>query len=313
MIARIGRSLRKRVGLAWRFLLSRLEPGRWIKKPGDMAGHEVCLLVSYTATGVLSPHTLAWCEAWHRRGFKVILVVAMDAPSRFARDRPLPPCVTGLLLRRNIGYDFGSWVAGLEATPGIHRASLLAMTNDSVYGPLDGFDAMLARVHASAGEIVGVAESFERLHHLQSFLVFYTPAAMKTAAFRRFWRRIPLGGREEVIFDGELRLLFTMLLHGLKVDILFPSERSISLNPTLFHWRELLDAGFPFVKIQLLRDNPKNADIAGWETTLRNHGYDPALVREHLGAGFAKSAAGRALSVSDSAADPASASNGSWS
>jgi hypothetical protein len=37
------------------------------------------------------------------------------------------------------------------------------------------------------------------------------------------------------------------------------------LNPTAELWRELLQAGFPFIKRELLRDNPARVlDIADW-------------------------------------------------
>jgi lipopolysaccharide biosynthesis protein len=224
-----------------------------------------------------------------------VLVIAADQPSRFAHDMATTPWLDGLLVRRNIGYDFGSWRAGLTASPQIARASLLALANDSVYGPLDGFDAMLARVDASQADIVGVIESFERLHHLQSFLVFYKPAALHAPAFRQFWKIVSIGGREDVIVQRELRFLFDMLLANIKVDVLFPSERGSTLNPTLCRWRELLDAGFPFIKVQLLRENPKGADIDGWEIELTKRGYDPAAVVLHLGQDFAKSAAADSL------------------
>ena len=246
MISRLRRSVRKRSGIAWQFVLSRVEGPRWIRKPGDLSRQKVCLLASFTATGTVSRHALDLCEAWHVQGYAVVLIVATDTPSRFAHDIATTPWLAGLLVRRNIGYDFGSWSVALAVAPRVREAALLALTNDSVYGPLDGFAAMLQRVDASTADIVGVTESFERLHHLQSFLVFYKRTALRSAAFRRFWKSIPLGGREEIIFARELHFLFDMLLAGVKVDVLFPGERGIALNPTLFRWRELLDAGFPF-------------------------------------------------------------------
>jgi hypothetical protein len=294
----IAFGLRARAVTAWRWLLYRFEPVRWLIEPGDMSGKKVCLLASFAADDALSRHTIDWCEAWHRRGFAVVLVVATNRPSRLRHDIASIPFLTGLLPRRNIGYDFGSWVCGLSATPGIRRASLLAMANDSVYGPLDGFDDMLSRVYASTSDVIGVTESFELTHHLQSFLVFYQPKALASAAFEKFWKRMPTGGREEVIRDRELKLMATMQAHGLAVDALFPSDRSFTRNPTLVRWRQLVDAGCPFVKVQLLRDNPTLADIDGWQDVLQRHGFDPARVEQHLSPRFEHSAAGRSIDKS---------------
>lgn len=291
----MGLGLRRRSVDAWRRLLFRFEPVRRLIDPVDMAGQKVCLLASFSATTGVSAHTLAWCEAWHLRGYRVVLVIATDTPWAFNHDVATTPFLAGLIVRRNIGYDFGSWVRGIRATPGIYKASLLAMANDSVYGPLDGFDQMLARVHASGADIVGMTESFERAHHLQSFLIFYKPPALQDAAFRRFWKRIPTGGRGDVIVQGELQLLSTMRTNGLVVDICFRLESTFSGNPTLGGWKRLIADGFPFVKIQLLRENPTGEDLDGWERVLTDRGYSPLRVRQHLGPRFDDSAAGLSL------------------
>ena len=54
-------------------------------------------------------------------------------------------------------------------------------------------------------------------------------------------------------------------------------------NPTLNHWRLTLERGkSPFLKVQLLRDNPLNSDITGWDKVVASRGYDPSLIRAHL-------------------------------
>jgi hypothetical protein len=67
---------------------------------------------------------------------------------------------------------------------------------------------------------------------------------------------------------------------GLAVEALFPAAGDG--NPTLTRWRELIGAGFPFIKVQLLRENPAHADIDGWQEIVRAGGLDPALIEEHL-------------------------------
>ena len=44
------------------------------------------------------------------------------------------------------------------------------------------------------------------------------------------------------------------------------------LNPTAELWRQLLEAGFPFIKRELLRDNPADVlDIADWRDVVQAH------------------------------------------
>ncbi len=59
--------------------------------------------------------------------------------------------------------------------------------------------------------------------------------------------------------------------------------RQVAVNPTADLWRQLLHAGFPFLKRELLRKNPsKVADIADWVATLRAEGLDPEPVLNAL-------------------------------
>jgi hypothetical protein len=53
--------------------------------------------------------------------------------------------------------------------------------------------------------------------------------------------------------------------------------RRSPMNPSAELWRQLLQAGFPFLKRELLRDNPTNVeDIHDWVSVLRDDlGVDP--------------------------------------
>jgi hypothetical protein len=45
----------------------------------------------------------------------------------------------------------------------------------------------------------------------------------------------------------------------------------VALNPTSDLWRQLLLSGFPFIKRELLRDNPTMVeDVGGWIEVVRD-------------------------------------------
>jgi hypothetical protein len=58
----------------------------------------------------------------------------------------------------------------------------------------------------------------------------------------------------------------------------------IPLNPTSDLWRQLLQAGFPFLKRELLRDNPSRiSDIADWRDVVeRELRADPSAIELDL-------------------------------
>ncbi len=69
---------------------------------------------------------------------------------------------------------------------------------------------------------------------------------------------------------------------GLRVEALFPNDQNMTGNPTLTRWRELTERGFPYLKAQLLRDNPHEADIADWRSVVEERSFNPAIIDAHL-------------------------------
>lgn len=281
---RLARSALRRARKGWRD--ARREravtvPHRWWRPCPDMTGREVCLFVTYAPTGRVPAHALYHARAWRAQGLVVVLVICLDALDGLVADQPLGG-VDAVLLRANRGYDFGAWATAIALVPGLRRAARVVTANDSVYGPLDGFPALVARLRDTPADVVGVIESLEYRRHFQSFLLAFGPRALSSRAFRRFWHGVRVGDRQWVIDRYELRLLDRLTRAGLSALALFPAAAG-DRNPTLQGWRALIERGFPFIKVQLLRDNPYGVDIDGWPAVMARRGYDPALAEAHLG------------------------------
>ena len=84
----------------------------------------------------------------------------------------------------------------------------------------------------------------------------------------RFWRGVvPLPFRRWTVGRYEIGLSQRVLTAGLTARALFPYRKPG--NPTLNDWRALLDSGFPFVKRELLRDNPtEETDLGTWQSAV---------------------------------------------
>lgn len=257
---------------------------QWVRRPESFDGGELCIFVSYAPRGVVPPYSLFHARAWADAGFRVIIVMntnEVDSDLRMADF----DFASGVLIRENRGYDFGAWATALHQLPDIKRVSLLALVNDSMFGPMDSFGALLQRVRATHADVIGMTENMEFGRHLQSFLIFFKARALNSQVFWTFWRRVRAGGRFIAIYRYEIRQLKILERAGLRCAALFPA--SDCRNPTLTRWRSLIDEGFPYVKVGLLRDNPFDADVRGWQTVLEDHGYDPALVVQQLGSASA--------------------------
>ena len=254
---------------------------RWLRKPVIRDQDRYCFFVTYAPNGTVPPHSLFHARSWCEQGFKVVVIVVVDDLQAYASGPDLD-FAEAVCVRSNRGYDFGAWAAVIAQTPDITRLRLLVLANDSVYGPFEKFPAMLRRVETIDADVVGVTESYQITHHLQSYMLFFRQSALRNPVFQKFWRGVKTGGREFVIRNYELKLMALMQSAGLRTATLFPITKE-DCNPTLKYWRELVQSGFPFIKVQLLRDNPAGADLSEWEAVVKAQGFDPQLIHNHLG------------------------------
>lgn len=271
---------------------------------GDIAlGPEVAIFVHFDRAGVVREHVLHYVRALAEAGLSVVFA------TNSGRLRPdsmeaLQRLCAGVLIRRNIGYDFGAWREALERL-GLPRAEteMLVIANDSLYGPLCPLRTIIERIDLTEAEIWGLTESWQRRYHLQSYFLAFSRAALESEAWRRFWADIqPVPSKHWVIRTYEVGLTQALLRGGLRARALWPYEPllreaelregreaqegddpmhearrrharrirdaavgRIPLNPTSDLWRQLLRAGYPFLKRELLRDNPTRVlDVADW-------------------------------------------------
>jgi hypothetical protein len=244
---------------------------------------EVGVFVTHSPNGKIKPHVLYYLSALQRHGISVVLIVAADRPvETIAPD--LMSLVSGLFVRENRGYDFAAWAHVLQLYPILFAAPILYLMNDSLFGPLseEKFAHALGRIRASRCDVVGLTDSYEHNWHVQSFFLAFKPNALSSVALHRFINAISnYSDKDDVIRSYEIKLTPLLRERGLKVEALFEctdSERADDLhNRTLFHWKELISDGFPFVKVIALR-NASLANDLSWRSVLAQEGYDVSLV-----------------------------------
>lgn len=307
--------------------LARLIPGTYapvtdaeiscVKQP--VFGDEVALLVTHSASGRLRPHLPHYLAALTRHGIAVILIIAADAP--FADfDLDILRRIGGVFVRQNKGYDFAAWAHVLRLHPELFDAKILYLLNDSVFGPTNdaAFGQMLTRLRGSPADLVGLTENFHVQRHFQSYFMALKAGALASAALHGFVRSIvSFEAKEDVIEHFEIQLMPTLALAGLKCEVLFPGPDGERARwcPTTFHWKYLLEAGFPFLKVNILRDDEPDADATGWRGALAGRGYDVTLAERTLALDAAQAVgnpAAAAMQVVSSAHRAAAPAPGTW-
>ncbi|KQP36904.1 rhamnan synthesis F family protein [Methylobacterium sp. Leaf100] len=260
-------------------------PSEIRRDPPPLADRDVCFFVTYTPDGRVHDHTLTYLSALQAEGLTVVVIVATDGLSR-----ALPPdldAMDGLLVRINHGWDFAAWAAAIATFPDVWKARSLILTNDSIYGPVDrgDFARVIARVRTSEADLVGLTDSYQARPHLMSYFIGLTRTGLAAPGIRRHWANVKsIRDKLEVIKAYEMTPLAHWDEEEVAVEILFPTDddEDLPVNPTLVRWRELLARGFPFLKVQLLRDTLEQADPTGWETTLDGNPTLRGAIERHL-------------------------------
>ena len=236
-----------------------------LKAPDPSHAGEICLFATFAPAPELKPHVHAHLRSLAGAGFAVVLVANTDLDLRSLRlDPALLDRLAGCIVRDNVGFDFAAWGHAYSLGGGFPQCSRLLLANDSVIGPLDedSFAALIGRLRASTADMVGLTENRTPQRHLQSYFLAFGPRALASAAFRRAFAGMRSLPTKELVIDAyETSLTRRLERAGLRAEALFPPlyDEPRSGDDTTARWRELVDAGFPFVKASLLRD-PRHAE-----------------------------------------------------
>lgn len=275
-------------------------------------------MAHFDRDGIVDPYVLHYLRAVRAVAQRVLFVSASGVPAgQVAEVRAL---ADELITRENRGYDFGSWRAGVEAAGDLEAFDELILCNDSVYAPLFPLGRVLDRMEGCPCDFWGLTDNGELQPHLQSYFLAFRRRAFTSEAFRRFIAGVTeQPSREDYIRCYELGLSRELLAAGLRAGTyyrlpwslvwslggstpgrrlrrfsraLLPGglerlRRSVKVNKTLYLWRELIGAGCPTLKIELIRGAPPGAPaFDDAEEVLRRvereTDYPVALIRDHI-------------------------------
>lgn len=277
------------------------------------------IIAHYDPAGVVDPHVGYYLDALDGVCGRIVLVTTSRLASH-ALEYLASKAIT-VIQRENVGYDFMSYRAGLRLLADDAYDEII-ICNDSVYGPFRPLADLFAEMGKKSCDFWGITESREIHPHLQSYFLVFRRRVVESDAFGRFWRGVrPLSRKKEVIQRYEVGLTRTLATEGfrgasycrIQVDgwqmlgklhrhltpdsvllrlrglvRLFKqavSNRGVSCNVTHWFWEELLtEHRMPFLKIELLRDNPERLrNVGRFETIVQTLGdYPVGLIRSHL-------------------------------
>jgi lipopolysaccharide biosynthesis protein len=265
--------------------------------------------------GGFDPHVVEALRRYRPHADRLVVVSA----SAVRLPATLRGLVDTFVPRANVGYDFGSWQAGLATLCPADFDEILCV-NDSVYGPLFDLAPALCDPRTAGADLWGMVLSEQstrrrggRCPHIQSWFFGMRRRLLDSPVYEAFWNGIvPLADKQAIVDRYELGLSVACRQAGLKIAAIYDARTAgpmrlgdlwphLSLtdprrswrlwkkgrrtphNPSELAWLRLLEAGVPFVKVGLFRVNHYGLDLGGVTAALgRRHPDALPLIRGHL-------------------------------
>ena len=141
-----------------------------------------------------------------------------------------------VLIRRNIGRDFGAYRA---ISLHLHRSGLKASRvlyfNDSViYLAGEGLRSMIAKLVSSPYPVTGTFENHEIEHHVGSYAFSLSGEAFHNRRMQKFWQRYrPYDIRPHAIHKGEIAMSRRLKKLGYGVDVVYSVDQLATRMQTM--------------------------------------------------------------------------------
>jgi rhamnosyltransferase len=264
---------------------------------------------------IVDPYVVRYVSALSRFGNVSFVSTSRLSPAEIAKIRPF---TVRVVCRADIGRDFMSWQLGLKLLEDLTRYDEIVICNDSVYAPIFPLEEMFDVMKGCHATYWGVTSSSEVAPHIQSYFISFRRPVLEQQEFWRFWDDVaPQPNKRAIIETYEVGLSLLLERLGLSAATYFSADDRLNdalatfkwisvlatmpsfyipnksldatalltgaYNKTLVLWKELILSRVPIIKVELLRDNPKDQPLDDVFATLARHSQYPVqLIRDHL-------------------------------
>jgi hypothetical protein len=286
----------------------------------------ILIYVHYSKTSNVSEREISTLGEIRRLGIQILLVINSDLPQVPKIEFNF---TDALIVRKNHGYDLGAYRDSffeLNKDGKVFEQPIIFMNNSVIWFP-EMIGNYLRNMVEQKSDIIGASISYQYVPHLQTFLftskskrglneITEWLSSIKNWRLKRTIVRLgelktqnffnlktittSVPAYSKLIEIGLIKLQSNFLQSGSYIsrDV---SERltrnrsllmaGIRLNPSHDYWLELIDEGFPGIKVDLIRSNPSG--IADYEliiSTLVSNGFDFRDIAELIQSNKPKSA-----------------------
>lgn len=283
--------------------------------------NRLCVFAHYDCLRRVDEHVFHHLKALQTLGTDVVFVTSSGGLHETDCQRLLAIC-NKVILRDNFGYDFGSFRAGLMEMTRDRAYEQFILVNDSVYGPFHDLSRIFDSMSQRPADIWSITDSYEHEYHLQSYFIVFNRRTWERQLFREFWTKfLHIKSKRGAIHLYEIGLSRVAKKAGLVLDAWCDTARvyeivlkgaaaklasatketpldeiekrrltqlmDVSLgapcNITHMYWDYLIrDFGCPYLKVELLRNNPLRVLNIAFYRDLLNGSYPHDLISNHL-------------------------------
>ncbi len=252
----------------------------------DRKEKNLCLFSHFDKYNCIDAYVLVYLEGLLEQGYDIVFISTAEnlAPSEVKKVSTL---CRDVIIKENKGYDFGAWQTALTyLADELNRYDSLLLCNDSVYAPLFDLNEMFSKMHGHY-HFWGITDSYEVSHHIQSYFMVFSKEVIHSRVFEQIWENYKVyKNKRNIILQYEIGISRKLLKEGFSMGAYCPFvslQSTMVCNATHYHWDELIEKfNCPILKIELLRDNPQNLDIANWKSILDKTTYDVSQITNHL-------------------------------
>lgn len=247
----------------------------------------ICIFSHFDKDNMVDDYVIYHLQNLFEQGFDIVFVSTSENLSEVEIEKIKSYC-KDILVKENIGYDFGAWQTGIIYLENeIDSYESLLLCNDSVYAPLFPLNDIFQKMQGKY-DFWGITDSYEIHYHLQSYFMVFDKKIVSSDVFKNIWKTYKIYQiKRNIILHYELGVSQKLLKNGYLMGVYCAFDKLDTLkvrNASHYHWKELIEKfRCPILKVELLRDNPKNIDISKWEEFIKNKtDFEINLIKKHL-------------------------------
>jgi len=220
------------------------------------SGRELCLFVTFSERTEIKSYVASHVRSFLGKNVDVVLIINTENFDQPVQNIESIPEEVAVCVRENKGFDFGAW-SQVMSELAFDELDRLYLINDSIYGPLndESFNKLIDRIRNSKSDFIGLTFNNKYFFHLQSYFLVFNRRILNCNEFFIYMKNImQLPVKSMVIEFYEIRLTQFLKNLGFNCEPIYELKGKEGANIVYKFPRELVEAGFPYVKTRLVRD-----------------------------------------------------------